>query len=161
MNIIFILICIIILVSLYFHKFYENFDVYNFNQPYYIKDKKYGYFLLVDSNLQVYWDYSFSNMGTILFNNPTTENQYIPIQKSIQYGSTTDYLYSQGEKLNFTPYNYNNQPLFFDKNSSTIQSFKNNVPNYLIINQNGSFVFTLDQSKASTFVIITKNDFVN
>lgn len=157
MNNYFIIISIIILVILFFFEKNEQFNIYNFNEPYFIKDNKYGYYLLVDSNLNVYWDKSFTNSGNILFNDPLSESTYVPIKRSTDYGDTITYLYTQGEKILFNQYNNSNPMLLFNNKTMNISTVINNEPQYLIINQNGSYQFTQNQSLASVFLIVPVN----
>jgi len=157
MNINFIIICLIILVILFFFKNSEKFNIYNFNQPYFIKERKFGYYLLVDSNYNVYWDKSFSNSANLLFDNPLSENTYVPIQKFTDYADNVSYLYIQNETLNFTQYNNSNPMLLYNNNNNTITTVLNNLPEFLIINADGSFKFTTDTTIASKFDIVQFN----
>ena len=46
MNLNFIILCLCILIILELVKTKENFNVYNFNQPYYFKENFYGFYLM-------------------------------------------------------------------------------------------------------------------
>jgi len=144
------------LIILYFYNSRENYNNSNWTQPYYIRENKFGYYLLVDSNLNVYWNKSFNNNGSLLFLDPLSKNNNIPINKNIKYGDVTTYLYSEGSNLIFHPRIDNNLLLTYNKTTGNIQTIINNIPNYLTINQNGSFIWNSDPLNASVFTMYYK-----
>ena len=156
MNWNFIIICIILLIILYFYNFRENYNILNWTQPYYLRENKFGYYLLSDSNLNVFWNKSFNN-GSLLFLDPLSQNNNIPIKKQTKYGDVTNYLYSEGSNLIFNPYTSNNLLITYNKTNGNIQTIINNIPNYLTINENGSFTWNSNPLNSSVFTIIPNN----
>lgn len=152
------LILFIILLIFYFLNYRENYDLYNFNQPYYIKDNKYGYFLLIDKNYNVNWNKSFSNKGGILFRDPLVNSEYIEIKNKINNSDTVNNIYIEGNKL-LLNHNLKKPKLLFDVVNNIITSFIGNNIYYLIINKDGSFNLTVDRSKASHLTLITDNNY--
>lgn len=158
MNYNFIILCLCILIILQYIKTKENFDIYNFNQPYYIKDNQYGYYLLIDLNLNVQWNYSYSNSGTPLFYNPLQKNNnYMTIERSLSYGNEITFLYLKGNKLEFIEYNTQYIMLLLDEKLMKLVAIINDMPNYLIVNEDGTYTFTTDTKKGSSFTMVPIN----